>query len=193
VGQKPAFFVTLLDSKAKADRTESAMTGRKDIELKIESLVNDELVAMGYELVRVELMTGGHFPTLQVMAERADRKPMTVEDCVTISRTVSLKLENETTIAEGVTLEVSSPGIDRPLIRLQDFERFAGHLARVELNAPQNGVKRFKGSIIRITGNPPDAQVEFHTEQGDWRVPLAEIARAKLVLTEALLNAGTKH
>jgi ribosome maturation factor RimP len=167
----------------------------KALETKISNLVADSLLGLGYELVRVQMLSGGSFMTLQLMAERVDGKPITVDDCVKISHTASECLDADDTIAEGYTLEVSSPGIDRPLVRLKDYERFAGHEARIELDAPQDGQKRFQGSIVRITGVEPDAEIELRTKTGAVRVPMSSIARAKLVLTDALIKAGanTKH
>lgn len=166
----------------------------KAIESKAATMITDNLSAMGYELVRVKLMTGGSFATLQIMAERADGKGMTVEDCVSISHAVSEKLDTDTAMAD-FTLEVSSPGIDRPLVQLKDFERFTGHLAAIELEAamqpPTEGHKprkRFKGSIIRIAGNTQDAEIEFNTEAGALYVPMSNIVSAKLVLTDDLIN-----
>lgn len=164
----------------------------RPIEDKVSALIAEDLAAMGYELVRVQLLSGGRFLTLQIMAERADGKPMTVEDCVTISRAVQPKLDADDPLAGRYTLEVSSPGIDRPLMRLKDFERFAGHLARIELEMPIGGQRRFQGNIVRITGNPPDAAVELRTEMGAVRLPLDAIAKAKLVMTDALLKAKNK-
>ncbi|MFY9287144.1 MAG: ribosome maturation factor RimP [Alphaproteobacteria bacterium] len=165
------------------------------LENKVSDLIADDLSSLGYELVRVQKMAGGRYITLQIMAERHDTKPMTVDDCVRISHAVSEKLDADETMSDHYTLEVSSPGIDRPLVRLKDFERFTGHVARIELEAPQDGQKRFQGNIVRITGNDKDAEIEFRTEQGDVRVPMNSIARAKLVLTDALLGAkdSTKH
>jgi ribosome maturation factor RimP len=133
------------------------------------------------------------------MAERIDGKPMTGSDCTQISHVLTGKLDEADGFADHYTLEVSSPGIDRPLVRLKDFERFTGHIARIELEAPldngQSKTKRFQGSIVRVTGTVPDAEIEFRTEAGDVRVSLQSIARARLVLTDALLNAtgGSKH
>ncbi len=159
----------------------------KPIEAKIANLVADPLLAIGYELVRVQLTGGGNFSTLQIMAERQDGKAMTVEDCTKISHAVSTYLEDDG-VSSHSTLEVSSPGIDRPLVRLKDFERFTGHLVRIELEAMIDGRKRFQGKILRVTGQPSEAAVEFLTDTGDVRVPVEVIARAKLVLTDDLLK-----
>jgi ribosome maturation factor RimP len=175
------------------------MTKVKDIEAKVSELVAGDLAAMGYELVRIESLGGGRYMTLQVMAERADGKPMTVSDCTQISHAMSDRLDGVSELADRYTLEVSSPGIDRPLVRMKDYEKFTGHVARVELEQPLDGAtgrkKRFQGSIVRVTGAPANPEIEFHTEAGDVRVPMQSIARARLVLTDALLNAtsGSKH
>jgi ribosome maturation factor RimP len=194
VGQKPAFFVGFPIACI-----ETGTMSNRELEARIEQLIAPDLDTVGYELVRVQLMPGGSYQTLQVMAERLDGKPMTVHDCTQISHAVSVRLGADDTLADRYTLEVSSPGLDRPLIRLKDFERFTGHVARVELETPldgkANGKQRFQGSIVRITRPEPEAEIEFRTENGDVRVPMNAIARAKLVLTEALLNVkgGTKH
>ena len=102
---------------------------------------------MGYELVRVHYGSGSGRPTLQIMAERLDRQPMTVDDCAEISRNISALLDVEDPLEDAYLLEVSSPGIDRPLIRPADYERFAGFEARLELTRPIEGRRRFRGRI----------------------------------------------
>jgi ribosome maturation factor RimP len=145
-------------------------------------IIEPSLEAMGYRLVRVAL-TGARRATLQVMAERRDAVPMTVDDCAEISRSVSALLDVADPIAGAYTLEVSSPGIDRPLVRPEDYDRFAGFAARIELSAPQDGRKRFRG---RLLGRVED-HVRFADETGEVRLPLAAIVRAKLELTDDLL------
>ena len=169
------------------------MKEAKELENRISGLVAGDLAALGYDLVRVETLGGGRYLTLQIMAERADGQPMTVSDCTRISHAVSDHLDADSGLADRYTLEVSSPGIDRPLVRLKDFERFTGHVARVELETPAGGPKkRFQGSITRVSGAAPNAEIEFHTDGGDVRVSLQSIARARLVLTDALLNAAER-
>ena len=107
----------------------------------IERLVEPTLDGMGYELVRVR-ESGGDQPTLQVMAERKDRQDMTVDDCAKISRTLSAVLDVEDPISEAYSLEVSSPGIDRPLMRLEDYERFAGFEVKIETKRPLDGHRK---------------------------------------------------
>src|SRR6516165_6406859 len=99
---------------------------------------------MGYRLVRV-LMTGGRRATLQVMAERFDDVPITHDDCALISQSVSALLDAADPIAGAYTLEVSSPGIDRPLVRAEDYDRFSGFNAKIELIMPLDGRRRFRG------------------------------------------------
>jgi ribosome maturation factor RimP len=133
------------------------------------------------------VVSGGSQPTLQVMAERSDGVPMTLDDCEALSRALSAKLDVEDPIASSYTLEVSSPGIDRPLVRPKDYQRFAGHLAKVEARAPIAGRRRFTGKIVRAD----DERVCVAVEEGEVEIPLAEIARAKLVLTDELIAATT--
>ncbi len=152
---------------------------------KIEAMIAPSLEAMGYRVVRVA-MTGGRRATLQIMAERGDEKAMTVEDCADISRTVSALLDVADPIHAPYHLEVSSPGIDRPLVRREDFVRFAGFEAKVELNAPRDGRKRFRGRLLGVEGD----EVRLLVDGTPVALPLAAIARAKLVLTDELLAAS---
>ena len=148
-------------------------------------LIEPSLNAMGYDLVRVQL-GGGTNLRLQVMAERADRKEMTVEDCADISRNISALLDVEDPITSAYTLEVSSPGIDRPLVRLADYDRFAGHEARVESTAVVDGRKRFTGTLAGTDGE----NILIVVDGERHSVPVAFIHRAKLILTDALIAAG---
>jgi len=142
------------------------------------------LEAMGYDLVRVQL-SGGQRPTLQIMAERRDGEAMTVDDCARISRDVSALLDVADPIPSAYTLEVSSPGIDRPLVREADYTRFAGFVARLETDQPVEGRRRFQGRIIGLE----EGAVVIRTEKDTFRVPHARIHRAKLVLTDDLIAA----
>src|SRR5271156_908714 len=148
-------------------------------------IIEPSLEAMGYRLVRVAFL-GARRATLQVMAERLDDAPMTVEDCTEISRSVSALLDVADPIAGAYMLEVSSPGIDRPLVRPEDYDRFAGFEARIELNKPLDGRKRFHGRLL----GRAEEHARLGGERGEVRLPLAAIARAKLVLTEDLLAAA---
>jgi ribosome maturation factor RimP len=152
---------------------------------RIAALIEPSLTAMGYELVRV-LVDGKRQVRVQIMAERREGGGMSVEDCAEVSRTVSALLDVEDPIEGTFTLEVSSPGIDRPLVRPKDYERFAGHVAKVELKEPRDGRRRFTGTLKGVAGDAVVLGVEDQTVS----LPLAEIARAKLVLTDALLKSA---
>jgi ribosome maturation factor RimP len=152
---------------------------------RIAALIEPSLTAMGYDLVRVQI-DGKRQLRLQIMAERGDGSGMGVEDCARLSRHVSALLEVEDPIEGSYTLEVSSPGIDRPLVKAADYTRFAGHVAKVELKHARENRRRFTGTIKGLEGGA----VVLHTEEGSISLPLAEIERAKLVLTDALLKGA---
>jgi ribosome maturation factor RimP len=142
--------------------------------------------AAGFKLVRLRIM-GGKRKTLQVMAERADGT-MNVEDCAGLSRALSEFLEQEDVVEGDYLLEVSSPGIDRPLTRISDFARWSGHEAKIELAAPLDGRKRFNGLLLGLDGS--DVVIEC---QGRRLVfPFRAIAEAKLVLTDKLIAEDLK-
>ena len=117
---------------------------------RIAEIVGPSLEAMGYDLVRIRLVGGQPRPTLQVMAERRDEAGMTVDDCAAISRTVSALLDVEDPISGAYMLEVSSPGIDRPLTRPADYDRYQGFEAKLELRQAHDGRRRFRGRILGI-------------------------------------------
>jgi len=138
---------------------------------------------MGYELVRVAVQ-GRERPTVQVMADRADGSQITVTDCEAISHALGAVLDVEDPIAGAWSLEVSSAGIDRPLTRAKDWNRFAGHLARAETLAPIDGQRRFAGIAL----GADDAGARLRLDDGrEIVLPLDTIRRAKLVLTDALI------
>jgi ribosome maturation factor RimP len=149
---------------------------------KIEAMIAPSLEAMGFRVVRVAA-TGCRHATLQIMAERTDDRAMRVEDCTEISRTVSALLDVADPIAGAYLLEVSSPGIDRPLVRREDFARFAGFEAKVELSAPVDGRKRFRGRLLGVEGD----DVRLLVDALPVALPITAVTRAKLVLTDELL------
>ena len=151
----------------------------------IAALIEPTMTDMGYELVRV-MSTGGRRPTLQIMAERVDRAAMTVEDCAEISRAISLLLDVDDPIAGAYQLEVSSPGIDRPLTKPADFERFAGFEARVETDLAIEGQRRFRGRLLGIEAG----DVRLALPEGEKVIPFSAIRKAKLVLTDELIAAA---
>ena len=152
----------------------------------IAALIEPSLRDMGFELVQVRLLSGSP-PTLQVMAEPVDRGAvMTVEHCADISRAVSALLDVADPLPSAYQLEVSSPGIDRPLVRIGDFERFKGMEAKLETDTAIEGRKRFRGVLHGVT----DDAVTIEFEGQLWQVPHAHIRKAKLVLTDALIAAS---
>jgi len=154
---------------------------------RIAQAIEPSLDAMGYRLVRV-VVTSGRRPTLQVMAERRDDQPMTVEDCAQISHSLSALLDVADPIAGAYMLEISSPGIDRPLVRAEDYDRFSGFEARIELARPIEGRKRFRGRLLGTSAG----SVRLATETGEVTLPFADVARAKLVLTDDLIGAAPR-
>ena len=154
-----------------------------DLLRRIEDIVAPTIVGMGYELVRVAMSRSGG--TLQIMVEPADGKPMDIDGCAVLSRALSAVLDVEDPISNAYTLEVSSPGIDRPLTRPKDYVRWAGHLARLETALPVEGRRRFKGTLIGIE----DETVKLKLEDGQEAcVPFAAVTRAKLEMTDALIE-----
>jgi ribosome maturation factor RimP len=163
--------------------THSGLEGR------IAEIVAPRLEAMGYELVRVQVM-GKETPTVQIMADRADDAPFTLDDCTEVSRLLSAVLDVEDPISSAWTLEVSSAGIDRPLTRVKDWLRYAGHDAKAELNFPgPGGRKRFTGVIL--SADSEEARLKIETGE-IVALKLADIKKAKLILTDALIAFATQ-
>jgi ribosome maturation factor RimP len=155
----------------------------------ITRMIEPSLSAMGYDLVRVQIAGGQHRPTLQIMAERIDGAAMTVEHCAEISRAVSALLDVADPLQGAYVLEASSPGIDRPLVKPRDYERFLGHEARVETRWPIGGRKKFRGRLKAVN---PEA-VRVAAPEGEVEIPFAEIERAKLVLTDELIAESLRR
>ena len=155
------------------------------------ALIAPEAEALGFDLVRVKLFGGKGDLTLQVMAERPDTRQLTIDDCAELSRRISDKLdaleaEGRDPITEEYRLEVSSPGIDRPLTRLKDFADWTGHEARIALAAPIDGRKVLTGLLKGVSGETITIYV---ATKGEMEVPFAAIGTAKLLLTDALIAA----
>ena len=151
----------------------------------IARLIDPAVKALGLDLVRVAMTGGTSDPTLQIMAERPDTRQLTIEDCETLSRKLSDILDEADPIEEGYRLEVSSPGIDRPLTRRSDFADWAGHEARIKFIDPVETAKQVSGDIIGIEGDT----IRIATPRGERTVDFANIASAKLLLTDKLINA----
>lgn len=163
------------------------------VEVKVASIIEPEIEDLGYRLVRVKI-SGINGMTLQIMAERPDGT-MNVEGCEEISRAISPVLDIEDPIERAYHLEVSSPGIDRPMVRKSDFETWAGHVAKLETHQMINGRKRYKGIILGIAGD----EITFRREETakdedpEFVIPVGEIKDAKLVLTDDLITEALKR
>ena len=151
----------------------------------IEEDIVSMLEAMGFDLVRL-LLIGSQNPRLQLMAEPSNGDLMTVEGCEEISRALSALLDVEDPIAESFTLEVSSAGVDRPLTRLVDFQRFKGFKAKVETRFLVEGRRRFSGTLGGVEGD----KVLIITEEGDALLTFSDMAKAKLIATDELFEAA---
>jgi len=150
------------------------------------ALIEPEVKAEGFELVRVMMIGGKDDPTLQVMAERPDTRQLTLQDCERLSRRLSDVLDAADPIKEAYRLEVSSPGIDRPLTRLKDYEDWQGHAARISLAEKRDGRREFKGALCGLDGE--DILIDVPNE-GEVRLPFAAVHSAKLLLTDKLIKA----
>ncbi|MAL79083.1 MAG: ribosome maturation factor RimP [Sneathiella sp.] len=155
---------------------------------KIEQLIMPPLHDMGYELVRVRL-TGSEKKVLQIMAEKADGT-MTIDGCAEVSEIVSALLDVEDPISGAYDLEVSSPGIDRPLTREKDFERWAGFEAKVELEQAVDGQRRYRGKLLGLK----DGIVRMQADDGSHvELPFSDVRKAKLILTDELIAASMRR
>ena len=144
---------------------------------------------MGFDLVRV-ITIGNVNPTLQIMIERKDRENIVVDDCAAVSCAVSALLDEKDPIAGRYTLEVSSPGLDRPLTALENFVRFAGFEAKIETDVEIEKRKRFKGRIVRVDEND---NIVFAMDGEEYFIPYEAVFKAKLLLTDELLAAGEEE
>ena len=161
-------------------------TGQRATE--IEALIAPLLDDMGYGVVRVTTGDGAR-TRLQVMAERLDEAPITIDECAEVSRAVSDLLDAEDAMPGPFTLEVSSPGIDRPLVRIEDFDRFARREARVKTVASIGGRRRFRGVLKGVAGEC----VRLGLDGEEIALPFSAIAEARLVVNEAAIAASLKR
>lgn len=152
----------------------------------IEALITPSVNALGYDLVLVKFNESTKHRTLQIMAERSSDKLMGIDDCEKVSRTVSAILDVEDIIDGRYSLEVGSPGIDRPLTRRHDFTDYAGFDAKIETALPIDGRRRFKGILKGIEGEIITVDVDGK----EWQVPFESVQTAQLVLTERLIQAS---
>ncbi len=160
---------------------------------RVAAIVGPVAEDMGFRLVRARLYDNNGL-TLQIMAERPDGT-MSVSDCESLSRALSPVLDVEDPVPQAYNLEVSSPGIDRPLVRRSDFETWAGHLTKIETASMVNGRKRFKGQIIKVEGDILHLRREDapKDEDKDYTLPLSTIASARLILTDDLIKEALRR
>ena len=159
------------------------------LESKIKEVLVPSLEAMGFSLVRIRIMGGGENRTLQLMIDRLDEQPVSIEDCALVSRNASALLDVEDPINGAYMLEVSSPGIDRPLTKERDFERYVGFEAKLELRDVQDGQRRFRGRLLGCE----NGVVKLLTEAGETSLSFGTITAAKLILTDELVAAHKRQ
>lgn len=176
--------------KGTAAPSEGAYDGHGQLVSRIEASVEPVIEAAGFNLVRVKL-SGNRKKTLQIMAERTDGS-MDVEDCAELSLAVSAVLDVEDHIQGEYVLEVSSPGIDRPLVRLEDFERFSGQMAKIKLEAPLDGRKRFRGRIAGVRDRTVTLELDHGAAAAEVALPFDAIREARLLLDDELIQADLK-
>ena len=166
------------------------ITRETGVEVRIAHIVEPIATDLGYELVRIKV-SGLNGMTLQIMAERPDGT-MTVEDCELLSRNISPALDVADPISREYHLEVSSPGIDRPLTRAKDFEDWSGHETKLEMERAVDGRKRFRGILLGVKDGAAGLRLLDTPEPGEVWLPLDDIGEAKLVLTDALIRASRR-
>ena len=166
------------------------MRGKTAEDIKLLELLDPVAEATGYEIVRLRLMGGSETRRLQIMAERPSDGDMNVEDCARLSRAISEIMDAADPISGEYTLEVSSPGVDRPLTRLKDFEAYEGFEVKLELDRLAEGRKRFRGVLAGIEGDHIGIDLEDEAETA--MVPFAWVVEAKLVLNDQLMKKGAE-
>lgn len=165
------------------------MKTKTDMDARILAVADPVADDMGYNIVRIRVMSSKR-STVQIMAERQSDGQMGVDDCASLSRALSSALEVDDPLRDAYVLEVSSPGLDRPLTSLEDFKTYEGHLARLELDRMIEGRKRFRGVLAGIDGQHVD--IDLDNEDDTAQIPFEWISEAKLLITDALIEAGQK-
>src|SRR3954468_17688458 len=175
------------------DFAEPRLITEQGIAARVAAIATPVLTGMGYRVVRVRI-SGTSGCTVQIMAERPDGS-MPIEDCEAASRALSPVFDAEDPIDREYRLEISSPGIDRPLVRRSDFERHAGHEAKIEMEIAQDGRKRFRGILTGVEGDAAKLRRKdaAEGEPADVLLPIADMAEARLVLTDALVAESLRR
>lgn len=189
------FFCALISGRAYTDRNKSEgsmdmnsdLIAKAAIDRRLAEIITPVLEGMGFELVRVRLMSSTKSKTLQIMAQRPDGG-IEVDECAQISTAVSAVLDVEDPIEDEYTLEVSSPGIDRPLTRLKDFAAFEGYEVKIETTEMIDGRRRFKGALAGVEGEDVLLAIEENGEELTIGLKFDWLSDAKLVLTDELIR-----
>jgi len=168
------------------------LRGKTAEDLKLLELLDPVAEAAGYAIVRLRLMGGELQRRLQIMAERPADGEMNVEDCARLSRAISEIMDAADPITGEYVLEVSSPGVDRPLTRLADFAAYEGYEARLELDRLAEGRKRFKGVLAGVEAEGEAVAIDLEGEAETALIPFAWITEAKLVLSDKLMQRGAQ-
>src|SRR4249919_2600284 len=168
------------------------LRGKTAEDLRLLELLDPVAEAAGYAIVRLRLMGGEHQRRLQIMAERPSDGEMNVEDCARLSRAISEIMDAADPITGEYVLEVSSPGVDRPLTRLADFAAYEGYEARLELDRLAEGRKRFKGVLAGVEAEGEAVAIDLEGEAETALIPFAWITEAKLVLSDKLMQRGAQ-
>ena len=175
-------------------RPDDRLIRETGVAARVANIIEPVLGDLGFRLVRVKV-TAQNGCTVQIMAERPDGT-MNVEDCETASKAISPVLDVEDPIERAYYLEMSSPGIDRPLVRLEDFARWAGHVAKIEMDELIHGRKKFRGTLLGLEGDRARLERDDVKEGAEDKVvllPVSDMAEARLVLTDALIEETLKR
>lgn len=167
---------------------EPLLRATNPVEERVIALIEPTAAGLGYRIVRVRL-SGNRRKRLQIMAERVSDGYMGIDDCGRLSRALSPVFDLEDPIQGEYDLEVSSPGIDRPLMRIEDFERFKGYLVKLETAQMINGQRRYKGEIAAVDGD----EITLATEHGEVKLKFSALSDARLVLTDKLIEEDLKR
>ena len=178
---------------AAPNETEPRLIVEPGLPARVAAIAEPVIETLGYRLVRVKV-SASEGATVQIMAERPDGS-MTVEDCEIVSRALSPVFDVADPIERAYRLEISSPGIDRPLVRKSDFDRFTGHLVKIEMEIPIDGRKRFRGHLAGTEGDTARLRRDdaAEGEEADVLLPIGEMSEAKLVLTDELVTQALRR
>ena len=187
------FMTELIATDIDSPIDEPRLVTETGIDARVAAIVAPTLMDLGFRLVRVKI-SGRDGCTLQIMAERPDGT-FTVEDCEAASKAISPVLDVEDPIDRAYNLEMSSPGIDRPLVRVSDFARWAGHLAKVDMEVPVSGRKRFKGTLEGVEGDLALLRRDdpAKDEAAQVKLPIADVGEARLILTDELIREALRR